>query len=65
MIKKGLLFGTKTISTETDRFDGWFGNCVESIDAAGNRTGYTYRDNLLVMTETDGQYQKVDAAKTS
>ncbi len=63
VIKKGLLFGTKTISTETDRFDGWFGNCVESIDAAGNRTGYTYRDNLLVMTETDGQYQKVDAAK--
>ena len=62
VIKKGLLFGTKTISTETDRFDGWFGNCVESIDAAGNRTGYTYRDNLLVMTETDGQYQKVDAA---
>ena len=63
MIKKGLLSGMKTISSETDRFDGWFGNCLENIDAAGNRTGYTYRDNLLVMTEKTGQKQSVDASR--
>ena len=51
IIKTGL-FSRETISEETDRFDSWFGNCIESIDAAGERTGYTKPSHMIPKAET-------------
>lgn len=46
VIKKGLLFGTKTISTETDRFDGWFATVsrasMQQETAPDTHTGTTF-----------------------
>ena len=53
--EKGI--GSRLLYTEKDWFDGWFGNCMKTVDAAGTETEYTYKDNLLQMTESEASTQ--------
>lgn len=50
----------EVVASELDRFDGFYGNCMEHIDADGVKTTYTYNKNLLEKTTSQLEYQTVN-----